>query len=797
MHVGDASVGLGSVVVEDIRLGDVAAGVTVHVAAVRLSGGPLAWLVAGLNGIDTIEASGVDFELDLSRPTAAQTLTRWRGSPLARSDGGAANGRSLAVDAVHLRVRDATGVLADVQQGFARRVGGRTVAGAGAVQLGGDPGDVAMLRGVEVELGRGERGALVTRLVVGGGKLVWASRGEAPGASPAGAAEPASTARRTRAAIALLSGEPEGARAGTVGTATGPGAAATADTGGTNAPTSSRPTPWVAAAADEGPLSRVAAQIAVVVGDLEVAVRGPDGEKTVLRGLDASLDGQGRGVFRAKGAGTGQPSGTVRWDVELRPAALRAEGSVGLEGVPLALLLPLLPNAPLYRPEDARIDAELVVRGDGLTRLALEGSVHVRDVAVFSARVAPEAVRGISFAVEGTGAFVPAERRLEIMAARVAVGPDPSRAAVANVSGALEWAPDHYLLDVLSTLPPTSCGAAVGAIPGDLLAELSGLSFAGTLSGRARVWVDSRSLDATRVEVAVQDGCTFETVPALADLRRFEGPFLHHVVEPDGTTFEMETGPGTAQWTPIAQISPFLVHAVVAHEDGAFFRHHGFAPAEIQVALVRNLRAGRYVQGASTITMQLVKNLFLHREKTLARKVQEVLLTWWIERVLDKAHILELYLNVIEYGPAVYGIRNAAWHYFGRLPAELSPAESAFLATILPSPKAFDSVYLDGRLSPRLAERLRAFLRRMASRGRIDQAALDAGLAQVDAFGFHRDGDEPPPPRVLPGTAESLPFNLPEMALDAWGDDPSAATAEDAAHWYDADGTERAPAPAE
>lgn len=801
VHVGDASVGLSSVVVEDVRIGDVAAGVTVRVAAVRLSGGPFAWLVSGLSGVDTVEASGVEIEFDLSRPNAAQTLTRWRSSALAQSDGAARSSRSLSMDGVHLSVRDATGVLADVAQGFARRSRGRLVVGAGAVQLGGESGDVAMLRDVELELGRGERGALVTRVVVGGGKLVWASRVEAPDAVPAPASDAAnSTARRMRAALALLGGELGRTSPAAAGTATEPaasGAAAAAESGASDAGAAEEPMQLTAAAADEGPLSRVAAHVAVVIGDLEVAVRGPDGEKTVLRGLDASLDGQGSGVFLAKGAGTGQPSGTVRWDVELRPAELRAAGSVGLEDVPLALLLPLLPNAPLYRPEDARIDAELVVRGDGLTRLALEGSVHVRDVAVSSARVAPEAVRGISFAVEGTGAFVPAERRLEITAARVAIGPDPSRAAVANVSGTLEWAPDHYLFDLLSTLPPTPCGAAVGAIPGDLLAELRGLSFAGTLSGRARVLVDSRNLDTTRVEVAVQDGCTFETVPALADLRRFEGPFLHHVVEPDGTTFEMETGPGTAQWTPIAQISPFLVHAVLAHEDGAFFRHHGFAPAEIQVALVRNLRAGRYVQGASTITMQLVKNLFLHREKTLARKVQEVLLTWWIERVLDKAHILELYLNVIEYGPAVYGIRNAAWHYFGRLPAELSPAESAFLATILPSPKAFDSVYLDGRLSPRLAERLRSFLRRMASRGRIDQAALDAGLAQVDTFGFHREGDAPPPPRALTGTAETLPFDLPETALDAWGDDPAAATAEDAAQWYDADGTERAPAPVE
>ena len=122
-------------------------------------------------------------------------------------------------------------------------------------------------------------------------------------------------------------------------------------------------------------------------------------------------------------------------------------------------------------------------------------------------------------------------------------------------------------------------------------------------------------------------------------------------------------------------ISPYFVHAVLAHEDAGFFSHHGFSEMHIRSALIRNLQEGRYVVGASTITMQLVKNVFLHREKTLARKIQEVLLTWWIERVMPKRDILELYLNVIEYGPGIYGIRRGARHYFNRLPAQLSPAE--------------------------------------------------------------------------------------------------------------------------
>ena len=103
------------------------------------------------------------------------------------------------------------------------------------------------------------------------------------------------------------------------------------------------------------------------------------------------------------------------------------------------------------------------------------------------------------------------------------------------------------------------------------------------------------------------------------------------MVEPDETVFELRTGPGTDTWVAFADISPFVVPAMISHEDGAFYEHGGFAPWAIRDALVRNLQEGRYVVGASTISMQLAKNLYLQRDKNIARKVQEVILTWWLE----------------------------------------------------------------------------------------------------------------------------------------------------------------------
>jgi len=126
--------------------------------------------------------------------------------------------------------------------------------------------------------------------------------------------------------------------------------------------------------------------------------------------------------------------------------------------------------------------------------------------------------------------------------------------------------------------------------------------------------------------------------------------------------------------------------AVLTTEDGAFPHHHGYSPGAIKASIIANLKARRFVRGASTISMQLAKNLFLSRDKTLSRKLEEVVLTDYLEQVFSKDELMELYLNVIEFGPAVYGITAASEYYFGRDPDELNFAECLFLASLLPSP---------------------------------------------------------------------------------------------------------------
>ncbi len=154
-------------------------------------------------------------------------------------------------------------------------------------------------------------------------------------------------------------------------------------------------------------------------------------------------------------------------------------------------------------------------------------------------------------------------------------------------------------------------------------------------------------------------------------------------------------------WVPLAQISPFLQDAVLISEDDKFWQHYGFDLAGIQEALEKNMRSGKVRAGGSTITQQLAKNLFLSPEKTATRKLKEALLTLRLERELGKKRILELYLNVAEWGPGIFGAEEAARLYYGKHASQLAPEESCRLAAALPNPIRFSPIsssrYLDAR----------------------------------------------------------------------------------------------------
>jgi monofunctional biosynthetic peptidoglycan transglycosylase len=158
-----------------------------------------------------------------------------------------------------------------------------------------------------------------------------------------------------------------------------------------------------------------------------------------------------------------------------------------------------------------------------------------------------------------------------------------------------------------------------------------------------------------------------------------------------------------SHWVDLKQVSRAAIGAVVVSEDWAFYQHPGYDLEQIKKVLEDDLSLSRGVEGlsrgASTITQQMVKNVFLSRERTLVRKVKELILAVEVERRLGKAKILEVYLNIAEWGEGIYGIREAAQFYFHKSPKELSAKEGAFLAMLLPSPKRYSQSFRAKKLT--------------------------------------------------------------------------------------------------
>lgn len=161
-------------------------------------------------------------------------------------------------------------------------------------------------------------------------------------------------------------------------------------------------------------------------------------------------------------------------------------------------------------------------------------------------------------------------------------------------------------------------------------------------------------------------------------------------------------------WVPYHRISGHLKRAIVSSEDARFMHHRGFDWDAIQRAHVRNLREGEIVHGASTITQQLAKNLFLPGERAWWRKAQEAVIAVMLETVLTKRRILEIYLNVIEWGDGVYGAEAAARHHFSEPATSITPGQAARLAAMVPSPRSYspgrETVYLQRRSATILSE---------------------------------------------------------------------------------------------
>jgi monofunctional glycosyltransferase len=211
-------------------------------------------------------------------------------------------------------------------------------------------------------------------------------------------------------------------------------------------------------------------------------------------------------------------------------------------------------------------------------------------------------------------------------------------------------------------------------------------------------------------------------------------------------------------WVPISQVSRHLIHAVIASEDQKFFGHEGVDWEAIKQSVEVDRAQGRFVRGGSTITQQLAKNLFFTTRKSVMRKLRELVVARWLEEELGKKRILELYLNVIEWGDGLYGGEAAAHRYYAKSSASLDAVEAAGLAAMIPNPRRINPI-VDPR---RFARAQRRVLWLMARAGYVRQDVAGLGAEPPPREPAEEDEDEPLPPSPTPAapttpTPEEVP----------------------------------------
>ena len=314
--------------------------------------------------------------------------------------------------------------------------------------------------------------------------------------------------------------------------------------------------------------------------------------------------------------------------------------------------------------------ARVVLAGDGAA-LSFDADVGARALALSNPKLSSDTVRGLDVALRARGvASAEGEIRLDDFAATLG-------SLHLTGSGVLDQQPDFVTAAFRFEIPTAACQSLLGSVPSGAAARAPGHASSAAPSARAVISRSTAVCPTTSTcSTTWRIACRIVEVPDDLAPRSLQAAVRPpHLSCPTARWPTSTTGPGTANWTPLDEISPYMQVAVLTTEDGAFPHHHGFNHAAIRASIIANLKARRFVRGASTITMQLAKNLFLTREKTLSRKLEELVLTDYLEQTFTKDEIMELYLNVIEFGPAVYGITAAAEHYFGRTPAELNLAE--------------------------------------------------------------------------------------------------------------------------
>ena len=272
------------------------------------------------------------------------------------------------------------------------------------------------------------------------------------------------------------------------------------------------------------------------------------------------------------------------------------------------------------------------------------------------------------------------------------------------------------------------------SFPDGLFDSFTGIQVTGKVKYHLHVFLDSSNPDQVQFESALAKDNLNIIKYGKTDLGKLNKVFVYTPYEKGKPMPARIIGPQNPDFTPLEDISTNVRNAVMTSEDPSFYTNHGFVEESIRRSIATDIKEKKFKRGGSTISMQLIKNAFLSREKTLARKVEEILIVWMIENnnVMSKNRMLEVYFNIVEWGRNIYGISEASHYYFGKSPSELTLGEGIYLASILPHPKTGLYSFLpDGSLRPSLQNYYRLIGNLMAKRGWTEADSTGYGYASV------------------------------------------------------------------
>ena len=382
----------------------------------------------------------------------------------------------------------------------------------------------------------------------------------------------------------------------------------------------------------------------------------------------------------------------------------------------------------------------LTAEGDSL-RVDGEGKIH--NLSIRSAALSDEPVAGleVAFRLKGDG-------RLDGSHLHVDTGEIDLGALRVLAEGDYDRAKDAHRVRGAFEVPLTACQSMLDSVPKGLVPRLQGMRMAGSFALKGKASFDTSHLDrGFGLDWDISNTCRVTEAPPEINVQRFHKAFTRTAYDPQGRPQPVETGPGTAPWVSLGSISKFMEVAVLTTEDGGFHRHHGFDQEAIRNSIRENLRKHKFVRGASTISMQLAKNLYLDRGKNLSRKLQEAILTMYLEQELTKEQLLELYLNVVEFGPMIYGVGPAARYYFDASASELSLGQALYIASIMPNPKV-QHFGAGNAVASGWMSYLRKLMKIARDRSRITEEELDEGLRETVVRGSPSPSRSARPVRV-------------------------------------------------